>query len=113
MCEMVKDYKQLDSQHETKNNDPKPKTGLNKMENDSNDDHNQNEKCSELNCYQVMYPCRLTQVLILEGPITPYAISTLNIQINLLKTRRRRNCMCRMCRQGIGGHTWPDQVNHP
>ena len=126
MCEMVKDYKQLDSQYETKNNDPKPKTGLNKQKqlwwtenwtqqngNESDDDHNQNEKCSELNCYQVMYPCRLTQVLILEGPITPYAISTLNIQINLLKTRRRRNCMCRMCRQGIGGHTWPDQVNHP
>ena len=30
MCEMIKDYKQLDSQHETKNNDPKLKTGLNK-----------------------------------------------------------------------------------
>ena len=83
------------------------------MENDSDDDHNQDEECSELNYYQAMYPCRLTQVLNPEDPRTPYAISTLDIQTNLLKTRRRRNCMRRMCRQGIGGHTWPSQVNHP
>ena len=74
MYEMIKDYKQLGSQHETKNNDPKTKnrtqqnknnsdklkTGLNKMENDSDDDHNQDKECSELNYYQAMYPCRLT-----------------------------------------------------
>ena len=69
--------------------------------------------CSEVNCCIVVYPCRLNQVLNLEDPEIPYANSILNIQINLLKTRRRRNRMCRMCRQGIGGHTWPSQVNHP
>ena len=124
MCEMIKDYKQLDSQHETKNNDPKLKTGLNKtkttLTNWKLDSTKMRvtlmitiirlKRCSEVNRCKVMYPCRLNQVLNLEDPRTPYDISTLNIQINLLKTRRRRNCMCR---QGIGGHTWPSQVNHP
>ena len=40
-------------------------------------------------------------------------ISTINIQINLLKTRRMEYCMCRICRQGIDGHTWFRQVDQP
>ena len=40
-------------------------------------------------------------------------INTINIQIDLLKIGRRRNCTCRMRRQGIGGHTWPSQVDQP
>ena len=109
-------------------NDPKPKlnwtqqskddsdelkTGLNKTETTLMTTIIRMKRCSEVNCCKVMYPCRLNQVLNLEDPEIPCANSILNIQINLLKTRRRRNRMCRMCRQGIGGHTWPSQVNHP
>ena len=50
-------YKQLDCEpnwtQQNKNNSNELKNGLN-----SDDDHNQNEKCSELNCYKMMYPCR-------------------------------------------------------
>lgn len=71
------------------------------------------KRCSEMNCCKVMCPCRLNQVLDLEDPEIPYANSTINIQIGLLKTRRRRDCMCRMRRQRIGGHIWPSQVDQP
>ena len=60
-----------------------------------------------------MYPCQLNQVLNLEDPEIPYANSTINIQIKLLKTRRRRDCMCRMRKQRIGGHIGPSQVDQP
>ena len=122
MCETIKDYKWPDSQHElqmtqnqnrtqqNKNNSDKLKIGLNKMRVTLMITIIRMKRCSEVNCCKVMYPCQLKQVFNLEDPRTPYAINTLNIQINLLKTRRRRNCMCR---QGIGGHTWPSQVNHP
>ena len=35
MCEMIKDYKQLGSQHETKNNDPKTKNRTQQNKNNS------------------------------------------------------------------------------
>ena len=71
------------------------------------------KRCFEVNCCKMMYPCRLNQVLNLEDPEIPYANSTINIQNNLLKTRRRRNCLHGMRRQRIGGHIWPSQVDQP
>ena len=109
-------------------NDPKPKPNWTQQSKDDSDELkiglNKTEttlmttiirmkRCSEVNYCKVMCPCRLNQVLDLEDPEIPYANSTINIQIGLLKTRRRRDCMCRMRRQRIGGHIWPSQVDQP
>ena len=126
MCEAIKDYKQLDSQHElktttlnqnwtqqNKNNSDELKTGLDEMEMTLMRTIIKMKSVLSWTiakwCTHVDWTKSLTQNI----PKYHMTINTINIQINLLKTRRRRNYMCRMCRQGIGSHTWPRQVDQP